>query len=57
MTKQVADWERLPAAARDVQAEWCHGAYDQMAAAVAERLRMFRDGFVPPAAQAPPPSK
>ncbi len=48
MRAQVKDWEAFPPAARASQATWCHDAYPQMAAAVAERLRQFRDGIGPP---------
>jgi len=48
MTKQVAAWAKLPDEARAGQETWCRDSYDTMAAAVAERLRMFRDGLGPP---------
>ncbi len=47
MNENVDDWERLPADARDAQADWCRSSFDQMAAAVGERLRMFREGMGP----------
>jgi serine/threonine-protein kinase len=51
MTKNVDDWEQLPDPARASQETWCRDAYDQMAAAVAERLRQFAAGTGP----VPPP--
>jgi hypothetical protein len=49
MSKNVDDWEALPAAAVASQEAWCRDAYGQLAAAVDERLRLFREGIGPPA--------
>jgi hypothetical protein len=48
MTKNVADWEKLPADALAGQEKFCRESYPQMAAAVAERLRQFKAGLGPP---------
>ena len=47
MTKNVDDWEKLPPDAAAAQETFCRDSYDQMAAAVAERLRMWREGLGP----------
>ena len=47
MTKNVDDWEKLPPDAAASQETWCRDSYDQMAAAVAERLRQYRAGTGP----------
>jgi serine/threonine-protein kinase len=47
MTKNVDDWAKLPGDAAAHQEQWCRDSYDQMAAAVAERLRMWREGTAP----------
>ena len=51
MSKVLATWKALPDPA--AQEDWCKQSWPNMSGAVAERLRMFREGLGP--GQKPPP--